>query len=602
MNRKQRKALKVASTAQFKKAILAGIGGVLARQDYLNKINVFPVPDSDTGTNMAMTLSTIAEAIASVEMQNLSELLDLMADSALQGARGNSGAILAQFFQGMSEAGADAVELTANNMPSIVCGGATAAQEALAAPREGTILSVIRAFGDCLEQQKDKHSNLWASFLAALKQAEKSLSNTPNQLAVLKKAGVVDAGAQGFVDFLHGVKNYVTTGEMPKLEISDTPVKNKEPKNVELNTKYRYCTECLVINKAGGIDQVALRKKLTQIGDSLIVAGSRNKTKVHIHANNPDDVFAACEKYGEVQNQKADDMIKQQKLHKAHAKVAVLTDSGADIPADLMEKLDIHMVPLTVNFGDKSYIDKISLTSEQFYTKTNNSKDHPKTSQPSAAEFNRLYHYLNTHYAGGVVALHMSGKISGTLTASRLAARQINDQKPKIIDTMNCCGSEGLLVTYAAQMAQEGKTLEEISERITELTPKTRLYAAFPSLKYGVRGGRVSRKKKWVSDLLRLSPVIGLDVEGNIRPFGVLKGKKNLDRKLAKFIFNKYDANKRYRICVVHANSAADGQKLLNKLLSHYHKVESSYMVSCGAVIGAHSGPGCLAVAMQELD
>ena len=602
MNRKQRKELKLITGEQFKRAMLAGIGTVLARQDYLNKINVFPVPDSDTGTNMAITLSTIAEKISHKSFKTFSDLLADIADSALQGARGNSGAILAQFFQGLSQASKDEKHLTIFNFPLLILQGASAAKTALATPREGTILSVIHAFASALDQNKNKHNALWPLFIIALKAAEHALKETPKQLEILRKAGVVDAGGQGFVDFLHGIKTFIETDKLPELKFKDTDDESKEPDYIELNTKFRYCTECLIINEKNNIDLAILRKELARFGDSLIVAGSAAKTKIHIHSNEPDKLFEYCQKYGILQNQKADDMIHQQKLHKKHPHVAILTDSGADIPKDLIDSLNIHIVPLSVQFGDETFIDKISMNSKQFYQKLKTSSHHPKTSQPPAAEFNRLYHYLNSHYDGGVLAMHMSGKISGTLAASRLAAKQITDPTPQVLDTLNCCGGQGLLVTYAAQMAKDGHNIDEIVKTIKRLTPKTTLIAAFPSLKFGVRGGRVSRQKKWLSDFLRLSPVVGMNAEGEIKMQGILKGKKNLDKKLAQYVFARYSKHQRYRICVVHADAAANGQQLLSRLLSHYHKVEASYMVNCGAVIGTHSGPDCLAVAMQALD
>ena len=234
MNRKELKDLKAIGAEQLKLAILAGTGMVQARQDYLNKINVFPVPDADTGTNMAMTLSSIADGIAKQQFADISTLFAVAADSALQGARGNSGAILAQFFQGICENTNKAKKLSLDNFADIINGGACAAQEALAEPREGTILTVLREFAHSAHNKKDKYTSLWGLFLGALKDAEYALKQTTKQLEVLKKAGVVDAGAQGFIDFLHGIKDYVETGELPELHLKDSEKTADEPKNIDL--------------------------------------------------------------------------------------------------------------------------------------------------------------------------------------------------------------------------------------------------------------------------------------------------------------------------------------------------------------------------------
>ena len=187
------------------RSITAGLRRVVSRQEYLNKINVFPVPDGDTGTNMAYTLTSIEDGIQNNAYSDIKKMSMKIADSALDGARGNSGAILAQFFVGFADGIKDVKKLNSAEFSQAIAHAKNYSYDALTKPREGTILSVIGGWSESLETSS-KISNDFLSILSTgLIAAQKALDNTPNQLEVLAKAGVLDAGAQGFVDMLSGI-------------------------------------------------------------------------------------------------------------------------------------------------------------------------------------------------------------------------------------------------------------------------------------------------------------------------------------------------------------------------------------------------------------
>lgn len=202
------------------RAIVAGIREVIARQDYLNKINVFPVPDRDTGTNLALTMNAIIEGTYTFYKPEINQLLEQVADSALNGARGNSGAIFAQFFQGFSEGAHDThKQMTTRNFVSAIATGVNFAHRALSQPQEGTILTVMRDFSDELTRQQLTNDDIdfVTLFERGLKVAQTSLEKTTKQLKSLRKAGVVDAGAQGLVDFLNGIYQFMLNGAIDSL-------------------------------------------------------------------------------------------------------------------------------------------------------------------------------------------------------------------------------------------------------------------------------------------------------------------------------------------------------------------------------------------------
>ena len=270
------------------RALVAGVNNVLSRQEYLNKINVFPVPDGDTGTNMAFTLTSIMDRTAQKVHPRVDDMLALVADAALDGARGNSGVILAQFFQGLSDGAAGVDKMTPESLAKAIQFGAEYAREALAEPQEGTILTVLTDFSNRLIELIQTQNHDFEHFLElGINEAEKSLENTPNLLAVLKKAGVVDAGAQGFVDFLHGIFNFIKKGDLKgfKADLENKQITMDIDKNdVDFeNSEFRFCTECII--EGDKIIHKDLRESLMTIGNSLVIAGSKKKAKIHIHVN-----------------------------------------------------------------------------------------------------------------------------------------------------------------------------------------------------------------------------------------------------------------------------------------------------------------------------
>ena len=371
----------------FAAALRSGIHRVIKDQDGLNAINVFPVPDGDTGTNLSLSLGSALATLRNAGDTHLGKLLAAIADDLLDGSRGNSGAIVAQFFQGMSDSAEELSRFTTESFASAVALGSEYAHDALSNPREGTILSVIAAFSQGLHEQiaGEDGDSFPVVLTGAADAARKALARTPDQLEALRKAGVVDAGAKGFVDLVEGMVGYIVDGtivEQPDLSRLPDDDLVVETAGDEGDLRYRFCTECIVTGT--DIDRRKLRQGLSRLGDSMVLAGTKRKAKIHIHVNDPEAVFRTAAEYGEVTGQKADDMQRQQhSTHHVSAHFAVVTDSAADIPDELLEELDIHIVPLRVQFGDRGYLDKVTITPLEFFDELRRNPEHPTTSQPS---------------------------------------------------------------------------------------------------------------------------------------------------------------------------------------------------------------------------
>jgi len=589
---------------RLNRALKAGIARLLSRQEHLNKINVFPVPDGDTGTNLALTMRAVLGILQRAPDDHAGKTLTRIADAALDGARGNSGAILAQFFLGLGDRLGHLGHVGPDEFADGVRGGADYARDSLSEPREGTILTVLTDFAQEVHEVQRAGARDFGSLLRrGVEAARASLARTTFQLEALRRANVVDAGAQGFVELIEGMTEYISSGSQHDPDVTVPALEESELSEVsagqEEDLAHRYCTECVVT--AERVDRRHLREQLSTIGSSLVVAGLHNKVRVHIHVNDPAEVFRIAARFGTVSGEKADDMQRQQ--HSAHAagrRVAVVTDSAADIPFDELDRLDVHMVPVRVHFGDRSYLDKVGITAEEFYAEIARNPQHPKTSQPPPGDFRRQFEFLASHF-DSVVSVNLSRRVSGTCGAAETAAARVSTHgKVTVVDSRSASLGQGLVAMYAAECAQAGYDADRVIEATRAIVSRTFVYGLVGSLEYAVRGGRVPRWVKNVADTLQLMPVLHASRDGRVTAGGVLFGREHLKEKFARFVRRRMRADVSYRLLVGHANCEADGQWLLEQLTTD--NVVYRRLLPCGTAFGVHGGPGLLVAAFQEYE
>ena len=589
--------------ARLSRLLRAGIQRLLADQEHLNRINVFPVADGDTGTNMALTMSAVLSSLRRKQDDHAGTTLTRVADAALDGARGNSGAILAQFLLGMGDSASSHATLSTEQFAAAVSAGASYARDSLSEPREGTVLTVITDFAaEAARLTALGIRDFLGLFKESLIKARASLAGTSGQLEELREAGVVDAGARGFVDLLEGMTDHLERGiDADPAETVTVEADTQEAAGAAHDLTHRVCTECTITG--ANIDRRKLREELSTLGSSLVLAGTTRKSKIHIHVNDPAAVFEAAGRFGEIVGQKADDMHRQQ--HAAHAhgrRVAVVTDSVGDIPDDRMEELDIHVVPLRVHFGEHSYLDKVSLSPEEFLAELTRNPRHPTTSQPPAGDFRRQFEFLASHFEG-VVSVNVTSKVSGTWNSAQNAAERVATHgRVEVIDSLNASIGQGMLTIYAAECAAQGMDVQRVLELTRAMIPRTRTFALVGSLDYGVRGGRVKPAVRALADFLRLTPILINHPDGRIAPGGTLFGRANLLEKFVRWIGRRMDPQREYRIGIGHANSPDAAQTLLSLLQRSHPRVTSSFVMSVGSALSVHGGPGTLVVGIQEMD
>jgi len=599
---KTRAAIAYLDAPRLLRALTAGIGNVFQRREYLNRINVFPVPDGDTGTNMAFTFKTILEATASSPDRRVDELMDHVAEAALDGARGNSGAIMAQYFHGFREAVAGCRLLTAEGFAAAARAGSKAAWTAMSKPVPGTLPTVLEDFSNELAQRVEGGvRDIRALLQHGLERARRSLANTPNQLPALKQAGVVDAGGQGFVDLLEGIWAFVEGGRLRqvarRLREGLSPDLGHDLTGVlqafEVG-EHRYCTECVIEGER--IDREAVMARLEELdASSLVVAGGQSRVRVHIHVNNPAEVFLVCEEFGAIKQQKADDMERQHGLLDHAGEAAVVVDSGADIPPDEIARLGIHMVPVRLSFGDREYLDRVSLTSADFYRMLAEAEEAPLTSQPPAQDFARVYSLLSSHgYA--VVSVSLSAHLSGTISAARQAASRPESGAVRVIDSCSATAGEGLLAMIAAEAAMQGMSVEEVEALLLDMVPRTRVLGIADDLRYAVKGGRVPGWIQRLCGFLRLNPVLTATREGKMGLAGFHFGRRADPDQLARSALRKMQPGSMYRVLIAHADNQAGAAALRRRILEGHGRIHSCHVTDAGPALGVHFGPGGLIV------
>jgi len=585
-----------------RRCLQAGLQQLISERDYLNRINVFPVADGDTGNNLAQTASAGLAAIAASPHAGAGATLIELANGMLDGAQGNSGVILTQFFFGLAETLHSAVRVDTSQFTEAMGKAAVATRASLEAPCEGTIISVIDAASTaCVRTDTHDFAELVSLMLNA---AEAALSITPRQLPELRKAGVVDAGGRGFCAFLQGCKHYLLSGSLRSEPVVTTPERTEDAfgqEEYESNPRYRYCTECLIAGK--NITPDAVRHQLTGLGDCIVIAGSSTRLRIHIHTDNPEHVFNIAENHGKLLKTKADDMAVQARaLQRSDRNVAIVTDSGADIPEAKINELGIHMVPLRVVFGDESHLDKISLSPEEFGELLNSSPHQPGTSQPTPGDFRRMFDFLSAHF-GEVVSINLSNGLSGTYQGARAAAaRCTGSDRITVLDSGTVSVGQGLIVIRAAKLAAEGMSGTKLHQQIEQAISSIRSFALVTDLSNAVRSGRVKPVVKWIADWLRLTPILAETDDGRIATTSFIPGKYRLVPRFARRIAAAVGTDNRWEIAICHGtDDQPRADHLCQELLTLLPESYLAWTTVTGAALGVHAGMEALIVALRPV-
>jgi len=579
-------------------AFIAGGNRVLENQAEINRINVFPVKDNDTGTNLASTIRSVMDSIN--PEKSYKNTIDNIAEAALVGARGNSGVIFAQFLFGISKETKSKACVTVPEFATSIKKSIPYMYEAIANPVEGTMLTVIKEWSDYIFSKQFILKDFKRILVSSLEVLHQSLLDTTSKLKILEKSKLVDAGAKGFVFFMEGIIDFIKNNNIRKIvSLSNKKISlihSDNSQNEDIN--YRYCTEALLRDLS--LNKPDLQKLLIENGDSVVVAGSDSLCRIHVHTNHPAALFNTLKNYGTITYQKVDDMVRQNEyINHRKWNIALVTDSACDLSQKLIDCYQINMIPLNINWEGNYYLDKVTMQPDQLYNLLDSSDELPKTSQINERTFTNLYSQLASQY-DAIIAVHLTQQFSGTYLNSLKAAERIMSEFKKpvyVIDSKNLSGAQGLLVLRVAKAIESGMSLQDIVNAAEVWIKNLKIFVSVKDIKYMVKGGRVSKNKGLLATFLGINPVVSMDSEGKAMLFGKTFGQTENINKVINHIRTLIKYQQVWNYIVLHAHNRKGADIYINKMYALTGKQPVS-VVDISPVIGMNAGVGSIAVSL----
>ncbi len=580
---------------RLKRAFLAACAHARQFKGELNRINVFPVPDGDTGTNLALTLDAIAAGLAGSGDRRADDVAATVARLAVVGARGNCGMMVSQFLLGFARALKGRARVAPDHLGEAMMAGSRALDGAVQEPVEGTILTVARDAAGAASRAPADVVDLVERAVAA---ARESLERTPELLPVLAQAGVVDAGAQGFVRVVEGVAELIARGDPRGRDRADwtvaAPASGAAPEPRSERPEWspigamdhplgertkRYCTEILV----EGPDmpgEATVRAALSPGSEELLVIRSDEILKVHLHTDDPEAAIGYCGTIGTVTAHKAEDMFAQFETARdarggtVRRPVGILVDSGSDLPEAVMRTHGIHMVPLLLVDGEKTLRDRVDMSTEAFLSRLDEDDAHLTTSQPPPGQFQQACQDASAD-SEVVVAILFSAALSGIFQSAQHGGQLAPELNLRLVDSRAASLLTGLLALKAAELAETGSSPDEIVAEVERIRGQSGIAFTVRNLDRLIASGRISHFAGWLGGFLDLKPVLALDAEGKVAAVGRARGSRRVRTMLIETIVGEIppDARK-VRFGIVHAGAPEIVPGVRSELESRFPNAE----------------------------
>ena len=433
----------------FKKMVINGAINLKNNHAEVDALNVFPVPDGDTGTNMSMTITSGVRELENCESSSIIENAKVLSRGALMGARGNSGVILSQFFRGIY-VGLKEIQhnyLTIEEFMNCLLSGRKIAYKAVMAPVEGTILTVVREAAENTESHLNEFDTIDALLEFYYNEAEKTLANTPELLPVLKEAGVVDSGGAGFCKIIEGML-MALKGEI--LEAKEAKPQEDEANDAAQEIKFAYCTEFILdLRKPDTFEERELTATLSLLGDSLVVIRDTKTVKVHIHTNRPGRVLEIAQKSGEFQTLKIENM----HLQHSHLEEGAKGAKAAEAPKANEPKKEFALI--AVCFGD-GIVNTFKELGVDYVIEGG------QTMNPSTEAFVSAIKAVN---AKNVIIIPNNGNV---VMAAKQAAGMVRGSKVEVILAKTIAQGYASLINYNPEATME-ENLEAMGESIAHV-------------------------------------------------------------------------------------------------------------------------------------
>jgi DegV family protein with EDD domain len=594
--------MKTISLEILKIMFLRSFERIEAEKEEINKINVFPVPDQDTGTNLAKTLEGIKKAIEGKNFQSKKELADAILEGALNSAQGNVGVIFTGFLVGFFSNLNEENVLDVKNLAILFEKGKEKAFKSILNPKEGTILDVISAFSQSFFDLAQKKEEIEEIFEISLEKAKLALIETKEKMEILKKANVVDAGGLGFLMVLESFFE-VLKGEKRKIE----KMPSGEIKRMVQIMRHRFEIVALIENPK--VKEEEVKEKLKDLGDSLDLILVQNKLKLHIHTDWPEEVKKIIRNFGEIIELKEEDMAKEIAKEPSVKKISVgiVTDNVASILPKILERYQIEIAEAKFDWPD---LEKIE--GENIYQKIKKAYEmgvetRPRTSQATPKDYLEAFKKQLEKF-DKVLCLTLSSKLSGCYNSAIQAKEMLPEGKKErvfVFDTQNAAAGQALFVLRAIELIQEQREIEEIVEELKKMISKTQTYVIFADPKGIEFIGRITKSQaNWIRRMKKLGfhPIIKIE-NGILTKGGIVFAKKEpeaLFKKVLKESERERKMGKKIRVIINHADNLEEAKKL--KGLLKEIEAEVSFISELSPILCAITGPGTLFCAWQPIE
>ncbi len=586
------------SQNELKKMILFSSERIERDKEQINKINVFPVPDQDTGNNLAATLKGIKEAIENKNYKNIKDLSSDVLDAALTAAQGNTGIIYTGFLAGFLPHISKEESVNTEMLGKAFGKGYERAKDSIQNPKEGTILDVIKAFAEEAEERSKKEKDMVKIFHYGLEKANEALLDTPNKMEILKKAGVVDAGGLGFLMILETYLDTLTEQEDPFAIKSLKEEKTTGPRRFIQILSNRY--EVVALLHDGDYTEREIRERLHNLGNCLDVIQVGERTKIHIHTDDPYEVRDIIKTMGDIESLRIEDMTKEVTGEKSveSVSIGIVADERVGLTSKIIRHYDIDVIPLKINWPEGENIMGENICQRIKEAKSQGVVSRPKI-EPIAPDFFLESFRRQLQKFEDVLCIVSSSRLSDNYK-SAIKGRDMLNYKEKehvyVIDSRNISAGQSILVLEALESIREQRKIGEVAKRIEKAILNINLYCIIQKSDWW---NKEKSKKSWFGRPQKeVRYALGEMKNGKIVPVENIKTKD-----FAEALFNKIEkdskkdirAGKKIRAVISHGDNLAEAEELKAKLKT-IKKTDVSYVNITDPITSINACPQSLLV------
>jgi uncharacterized protein len=585
------------SQKELQKMLLFSYERVERDKEQINKINVFPVPDQDTGNNLAATLKGIKETIENKEFNSIEELSNSALDGALTAAQGNTGIIYTGFLAGFFPVIAKEDSVDAKKLGEAFTKGFERAKDSIQNPKEGTMLDVIEAFALGIKEKNEKEKDIVKIFYHALEKANQALLDTPNKMDVLKKAGVVDAGGLGFLMIL---ETYLDT-----LKEQSDPFTIKSYEKEEANRPKRFVQilsnryEVVALLKDGDYSEKQVKEKLHHLGNCLDVIQVGERTKIHIHTDDPYEVRSIIKTMGTIENLRIEDMAKEVTGEKSveNVSIGIVADERAGLSAKIISHYGIEIIPLRISWPEGENLPGENICQRIKEAKKQGIASQPKIA-PIAPEFFMESFKKQLEKFEDILCIVSSSRLSNNYEAAVRGREMLNYVEREhvfVVDSRNLSAGQSVLILEALEMITEQRRIREVLKKMETTVLKTNLYCIIEKSDWW---NKEKNTPFWFRKKEDIRYALGEMKHGKIVATETIKSDD-----FANALFNKIEKEsrkeiregKRIRAVICHGDNLEKAEELKKKLKT-IKKTEVSFINVTDPVTSINACPQSLLV------